>query len=69
MEYTVKMTWDDEAGVWVAVCDELPIALESESVDELIAHVTGAAPELLELGGKPAEAVLVFVASRTAAIA
>ena len=52
MEYTVKMTWDPEAGVWLAINDEIPIALESESIDELVRRVRLAIPEMLELNHK-----------------
>ena len=52
-EYTVLLTWDEEAAVWVAENDEIPIALESDSLDILIERVKTATPELLELNGKP----------------
>jgi len=51
-EYTIILTWDDEASVWTAVNDDIPIALESESLDILIERVKEAAPELLELNEK-----------------
>ena len=28
-EYTINFSWDDEAGVWIAICDDIPLALES----------------------------------------
>ena len=51
-EYTIRLSWDDEASVWVAVNDEIPIAFESDSLDLLIERVKDAAPELLEINGK-----------------
>jgi hypothetical protein len=51
-EYAILLTWDDEASVWAAVNDDIPIALESESLDMLIERVRKAAPELLELNEK-----------------
>lgn len=51
-EYTILLTWDDEASVWVAENDNIPIALESGSLDVLIERVRNAVPELLELNGK-----------------
>ena len=48
-EYSVDFFGDDEAEVWVAVNDEIPLALESESLDKLIARVKLAAPELIDL--------------------
>jgi len=54
-EYTISMSWDKSAAVWYAVCDEIPLALESGSFDALIERVKIATPELLELNGKPTE--------------
>jgi len=51
-EYIVALTWDDEASVWVAENDDIPIALESPSLDTLMERVKLAAPELLELNDK-----------------
>ena len=51
-EYIVSLTWDDEASVWVAENDDIPIALESPSLDTLIERVRLATPELLELNDK-----------------
>jgi hypothetical protein len=48
-EYVILLAWDDEASVWTAVNDDIPIALESESLDMLIERVKMAAPELLEI--------------------
>ena len=47
--YTVNITWDDEADVWIAISDDIPLALEHSSFDTLIERVRLAAPELLEL--------------------
>lgn len=51
MNVKVKIHWDDEAEVWVAICDELGIALESGSYDALIEKVRVAIPEMVELNG------------------
>jgi hypothetical protein len=65
MEYQVVLTWDDEARVWVAVNDEIPIALNSESLDTLMERVLLAVPEMLEMNGKPHEgAIIHFKADR-----
>ena len=48
-EYIIDIMWDNEAHVWVATNDEIPIALESGSLDTLIVLVKDAVPELLEL--------------------
>ena len=55
MSYNVDVNWDDEAGVWCAVCDEIPLALESNSFDALIERVKTAAHEILKLNGKEGE--------------
>ena len=52
-EYKVDLFWDDEANVWVATCDEIPLALEDGSLDKLIYRVKLAAPELIELNNLP----------------
>ena len=57
MNYDVEMCWDDTAGVWCAVCDCIPLALESHSFDALIARVKIAVPEILALNGENSEGV------------
>ena len=49
MSYLVDINWDAEAAVWYAVCDDIPLALESGSFDALIERVKIAAKEILEL--------------------
>ena len=51
-KYEILLVWDDEASRWVAENDDIPIALESDSLDVLIERVRIAVPELLELNGK-----------------
>ncbi len=69
-EYTVLLTWDDEARVWNATNDEIPIVLESGSADALIERVKIAVPEMLELNGKEYKNVrLLFKAERLAVVA
>ena len=37
MNYIVKLTWDPEAGVWVAISEDIPgLVLESGSFDALL---------------------------------
>jgi len=57
MNYIVEMNWDGEVGVWYAVCDDIPLALESNSFDALMVRVKIAAQELLELNGKQSDNV------------
>lgn len=49
MNLCINITWDDEASVYVAICDEIGLALESESYDRLLCRVKDAIPELLEI--------------------
>lgn len=66
MEYTVKMTWDNEAGVWIAESDDIiGLVMEGGSIDALIERVRFAVPELLELNRqKPCETILFMVERR-----
>jgi len=57
MSYDIEMYWDDTAGVWCAVCDSIPLALESHSFDALIARIKMAVPEILALNGEINEGV------------
>ena len=52
MNYDIDVNWDETAGVWCAVCDDIPLALESNSFDALIVKVKIAAYETLESNGQ-----------------
>lgn len=71
MEYTVNLTWDSDANVWVATSDDIPgLVLESGSFDALLERIRFAAPELLELNkSKNTSYVLSFVSNRHERIA
>jgi hypothetical protein len=67
--YIILLTWDDEARVWVAVNDEIPLALESGSLDVLMERVRYVAPEVLEANGRPHTNMrLHFKADRVAVV-
>ena len=51
--YIIQLMRDEEAQVWIAVSDEIPMVLEHESLDILKQRVELATPELLELNGLP----------------
>ena len=51
--YEVKISWDDEAKVWLAISEEIPLAMEDGSLDKLIYRVKIAAPEIIELNNLP----------------
>ena len=48
LSYIIDISWDSEASVWIAISDEIPIALESESLETLIYRVQIAVPDMLE---------------------
>ena len=66
MNYLVKMTWDDEAAVWVATSDDVPgLVMESGSLDALMERVRFAIPELLQLNNiSSTESIPVIFRSR-----
>jgi uncharacterized protein YbaR (Trm112 family) len=69
-EYTVSLDWDAEAAKWYALNDNIPIMLEDASLDTLISRVKMAAPELLELNGRPHENIqLLFKMEAQAVVA
>ncbi len=50
MKYNVKLTWDNEASVWIATSDDVPgLVLESDSYEALIENVKIAIPELIDV--------------------
>ena len=50
--YKINITWDNEADVWIAISDDIPLALESDSFDALINKIKIIAPEILALNSK-----------------
>lgn len=72
MNYLVKMTWDDEAAVWIATSDDVPgLVMESGSLDALMERVRFAIPELLQLNNiTSTESIpVIFRSERTEALA
>ena len=59
MTYIVDVSWDEEAGVWTAVCDEVPLALESNSFDALINKAKGVAYEILEMNSELTDGIKI----------
>ena len=58
-EYMINLTWDKKSAVWVAINDDIPIALENGSLDALILQVKQAVPEMLEANGLLPESRIV----------
>jgi len=52
-EYTISLSFDDEAQKWYAQNDEIPIILEDFSLDTLINRIKLAVPEMLEMNNLP----------------
>ena len=48
MNYIININRDDEADVWYAICDDIPLALEHPSFDILIKKIKDAAYDVLD---------------------
>jgi predicted RNase H-like HicB family nuclease len=70
-DYTVFLSGDDEAQVWIAESDDMPgLVLEAKTADALIEEAKLAAVELLELMDIPPHSLkLCFKAERFAVVA
>lgn len=65
MEYIINLTWDGEAGVWIATSDDIPgLVLECGSFDALLERTRYAIPELLELNASGRPLTLTFRSER-----
>ncbi len=66
--YTVRCTWDAEAGVWIATSDDVPgLVAEADTMEILTEEVKLLVPDLLELNCDirgPAEVSLVVTSRR-----
>jgi len=64
--YTITLTWDDEACVWIATSDDIAgLVLEHGSFDALVERVRFAVPDLLAVYGIIQNDIsLDFIASR-----
>ncbi len=71
MEYIINLTWDEDAGVWIATSEDIPgLVLESGSFDALLERIRFAAPELLALNNpEKTSYILSFVSNRHERIA
>ena len=68
MSYTksvkVVIHWDDEADVWVGICDELGISLESGSYDALIEKIRIVSSEMMKMNKKYTKTVEILTDRR-----
>lgn len=62
MEYVIRFQWDEEARVWIAINDYIPLTLESESLDELMNRVRTTIPEIVKLNHLEMPRFLYFLA-------
>ena len=62
MEYVIRIQWDNEAEVWIATNDYIPLTMECESLDRLMVKVKNAIPELIELNNLETPKYLYFLA-------
>ena len=62
--YLVGITWDCHGEVWCAVNEEIPLALECASFDELIKRVNICAPEIVGLNSGEPVGILHYLAER-----
>jgi len=64
MEYKIYISWDDEAGCWVGYNDDIPLAFDAETMEELMKKIRDAAPEIIELNHLPQAKILHFIAEK-----
>jgi hypothetical protein len=49
--FQIKAAWDGEAGVWWCSNDELPLATEAPTFEQLVSRVLAIAPEIAAENG------------------
>lgn len=45
--FTIGATWDEEAEVWVGICDAIPAAAEAPTLDGLLERIAAMTADLL----------------------
>ena len=65
----IRISWDEEAQVWVAIGEGIGLVLESSSYDELIQRVRVAAPEMAAENGIKCPGVELNTQNRRVAFA
>lgn len=63
--FDVQLYLDPDGDYWIAESDDLPVATEAPSLDQLISRVWEIAPEIAELNGHPGPLKLRFVLRTT----
>lgn len=71
--YTVTASWDPEAGVWVAISENVPgLATEADTMEQLIGKLRVMVPELLVLNrcaDEHGEVAVHIISERTESLA
>ena len=65
--FVVQVIHDPQAGCWISTNDELPVATEAATLEELIERVCQIAPEIAELNQIAGALRLRFVVDTEAA--
>ena len=60
----INALWDDEAKVWVATSDDVPLATEAPTLDALSQKLQAMVPELLELNGQSMPSTFELIARK-----
>lgn len=67
-EYPVNLYVDPDGDCWIAESDDLPIATEANTLDELIERVWLIAPEIAALNGHQGDLNLRFILHTSARV-
>ena len=64
MEYIIRISWDEESKTWMGFNDDIPLAFDAETIEELMKKVQAAAPEIIELNHLEKAKSFFFIAER-----
>ena len=59
-KYRIRIIHDKKANVWVAMNNKIPLALEAQTLDELVTRTTKIAPEILAENGYSDKIKILF---------
>ena len=62
MEYIINIEWDEESQTWMGYNDEIPLAFDADTIEELLTKIRQAAPEIIEMNHLPKATTLYFLA-------
>lgn len=64
MEYLINVSWDEESNRWMGFNDQLPVAFDADTLEELIRKIRLAASDMIEMNHLPPAKSFFFVAER-----